>query len=415
MSATNAATRYDALIIGAGHAGAQAAISLRQVGFAGTIGLIGDEPVAPYERPALSKEYLAGDKSFDQLLIRPDEFWTENSVELVSGERAVGVDPSAKTVTFESGAIVGYGSLVWATGGVPRRIPVPGGDLEGVLAIRSKADCDRLIEALPSIRNVVVIGGGFIGLESAAVLRARGATVTVVEALDRVLARVTAEPVSRFFENEHRAHGVELLLGVGIDSIEGDDASVTGVRLSDGRVLPADRVIVGIGIVPAIEPLIAAGAEVTPHATGVLIDELCRTSLADVYCVGDCSVLRNGPGMRIESRQNAHELATTAAKAITGITDPLVLVPWFWSHQYDLRLQTIGLNVGYDQTVLRGTPEERSFSLIYLKEGEVIALDCINATKDYVQGRRLVERRARVEPNVLADTDTALKDIAAAH
>ncbi len=304
---------------------------------------------------------------------------------------------------------------MWATGGMPRRIPVPGGDLEGVLAIRSKADCDRLIEALPSIRNVVVIGGGFIGLESAAVLRARGATVTVVEALDRVLARVTAEPVSRFFESEHRAHGVELLLGVGVDSIEGDDASVTGVRLSDGQVLPADRVIVGIGIVPAIEPLIDAGAEVTPNATGVLIDELCRTSLADVYCVGDCAVLRNGPGMRIESRQNAHELATTAAKAITGITDPLVLVPWFWSHQYDLRLQTIGLNVGYDQTVLRGTPEERSFSLIYLKEGEVIALDCINATKDYVQGRRLVERRARVEPNVLADTGTALKDIAAAY
>ncbi|MGN9838307.1 NAD(P)/FAD-dependent oxidoreductase [Nonomuraea sp. H19] len=406
--------RFDCLVVGAGHAGAETAIALRQAGFEGRIGLLGDEPVPPYERPALSKEYLAGKKDFEQLLLRPPEFWTEHVVTLRLGRRVEAVDPEARTVTCDDHTTIGYGVLVWAAGGRPRAVTCPGNDLDGVRTLRNKADCDRLIAVLPQSHHFAVIGGGYVGLEAAAVLRELGKEVTIIETLDRVLARVAAEPVSRFFEAEHRSRGVDLRLGAGVAEILGRDGAVSGVRLTDDTVIRADQVIVGIGIEPAIQPLLRAGAEAASGGTGVLVDDLCRTTLADVYCVGDCAVMRSGPGVRIESRQNASEQAHTAGKAISGLPKPLRLVPWFWSHQYDLRLQTIGLSLGHDLTVLRSGPRGRSFSLFYLKNGAVIALDCINATRDYVQGRRLVETGARIDPALLADARTPLKEIAAA-
>ncbi|MFJ8112019.1 NAD(P)/FAD-dependent oxidoreductase [Streptomyces sp. NPDC096132] len=403
---------YDCLIVGAGHAGAQAAVSLRQSGFEGSVCLLGDEPVAPYERPALSKEYLAGKKEFTQLLLRPDEFWPEHEVTLSVGRRVTAVDAEAHSVTCADGTTIGYGSLVWCAGGTPRTLRCPGHDLSGIHAIRDKADCDRLIAALPHSHRIVVIGGGYVGLEAAAVLSELGKQVVVIEALDRVLSRVAAEPLSRFYEAEHRARGVELSLGTGVEEIVGRDGAVSGVRLTDGSVVAADQVIVGIGIEPVIGPLLSAGAEAAPAGLGVLVDDLCRTSLADVYAAGDCAVVRGGPGIRIESRQNASEQADTAAKAISGRPEPLRLLPLFWSNQYDLRLQTVGLSHGHDSTVLRGHPGSRSFSLVYLKDGAVAALDCVNAARDYLQGRRLVEAGTRVDPALLADAQTPLKDLA---
>lgn len=402
---------YDVLIVGAGHAGAQAAIALRQNKFAGAIGLLGDEPELPYERPPLSKEYLAGDKPFERLLIRNAAFWQERDVALLPGRSVVRVDPVGHSVTTADGEAIGYGSLIWAAGGKPRRLACTGGDLIGVHTVRTRADVDRMIAELPDVQRVAVIGGGYIGLEAAAVLAKLGRQVTVLEAQDRVLARVAGEPLSRFFEGEHRAHGVEIHLGVAVDAILGADR-VTGVQLAGGETVPAEMAIVGIGIDPAVAPLLDAGAS---GANGVAVDDRCRTSLPDIFAVGDCALHANRFAgdrlIRLESVQNANDQATVAAKTILGIEASYDAVPWFWSNQYDLKLQTVGISAGYDSTVMRGDPAARSFSLIYLRAGRVIALDCVNATKDYVQGRKLVIEAATIDPARLADPDTPLKDL----
>jgi 3-phenylpropionate/trans-cinnamate dioxygenase ferredoxin reductase subunit len=402
--------RFDILIVGAGHGGAQAAIALRQRKFEGSITILGEEPELPYERPPLSKEYLAGDKPFERLLVRPAAFWEERAVAMRTGRRVVAVDSTARTVTCEDGAAIGYGTLVWAAGGHARRLSCTGHDLAGVHSVRSRADVDRLIAELPDTRRVVVIGGGYIGLEAAAVLSKLGKQVTVLEAQDRVLARVAGEPLSRFYEAEHRAHGVDVRLGASVACIEEAAGRATGVRLDDGEVLSAEMVIVGIGIVPAVEPLLAAGAR---GGNGVAVDAHCRTSLPHVYAIGDCALHANpfadGLPIRLESVQNAHDMAATAVRAILGEPAPYHAVPWFWSNQYDLKLQTVGLSAGYDEVVIRGGPATRSFALVYLREGRVVALDCVNATRDYVQGRALVAAGAIVDPAVLADTETPLK------
>jgi 3-phenylpropionate/trans-cinnamate dioxygenase ferredoxin reductase subunit len=403
--------QYDILIVGAGHGGAQAAIALRQGKFAGSIAILGDEPELPYERPPLSKEYLAGDKSFDRILIRQPAFWGEREVTMLPGRRVVAVDPTAHRVTTDDGAEIGYGKLIWATGGQARRLSCGGHDLTGVHTVRTRADADRMIAEMPEVTNAVVIGGGFIGLEAAAVLAKFGKHVTLLEALDRVMARVAGADLSNFYQEEHRAHGVDVRLGVAVTAIEGDD-KVTGVRLADGNVVPADLVVVGIGIVPAVEPLIAAGAE---GGNGVRVDGQCRTSLPDIFAVGDCALHANrfadGAAVRLESVQNATDQATVAAKTILGEDVAYEATPWFWSNQYDLKLQTIGLSIGYDQAVVRGDPATRSFSVIHLKQGKVIALDCVNATKDYVQGRKLVETGAVIDPARLADASVPLKEM----
>jgi len=404
---------FDVVIVGAGHGGAQAAIMLRQQKFEGTIAKIGEEPEMPYERPPLSKEYFAGEKPFERMLIRPAKFWEERQITMLLGTRVSGIDAAAHRVTTTDGATIGYGKLVWATGGAPRMLPIPGGGLPGVQGVRTRADADAMKAASESAAQVVVIGGGYIGLEAAAVLSKFGKKVVLLEALPRVLARVAGEPLSRFYEAEHCAHGVDVRLNVQVTAIEGE-ARATGVRLADSEVIPADLVIVGIGIIPAVEPLLAAGAA---GGNGVSVDEYCRTSLPDIYAIGDCAAhanaFANGATIRLESVQNANDMANTAARAICGDAQPYHAVPWFWSNQYDLKLQTVGLSTGHDEVVVRGDPAQRSFSVIYLKEGRVIALDCVNAVKDYVQGRALVTGRMVLDKAALADPARPLKELAA--
>ncbi|SEK00238.1 3-phenylpropionate/trans-cinnamate dioxygenase ferredoxin reductase subunit [Sphingobium sp. AP50] len=404
--------RYDVLIVGAGHAGAQAAISLRHGGFDGSIAIFGDEPEFPYERPPLSKEYLAGEKSFEKILIRPPSYWEDQSIDLILSARIDTVNPAANIVVTADAKQYEYGHLIWATGGAPRRLNCSGHDLVGVHTVRTRADVDRLRAELEDVRTAVVIGGGYIGLESAAALRKLGKNVILLEALNRVLARVAGEPLSRFYEDEHRAHGVDIRLGIGIECIEGND-KVTGVRTITGQTIECEMVIVGIGIVPAVGPLLAAGAA---GGNGVLVDAQCRTSLPAVFAVGDCALHHNSYGqdgpIRLESIQNANDQAVIAAKSILGEAVLYNSVPWFWSNQYDLRLQTVGLSTGYDKVIIRGNPENHSFSTIYLRDGYVIALDCVNATKDYAHGRRLVTDHMRVDPELLSNTSIALKSFA---
>lgn len=409
--------QVDTLIVGGGHAGAQAAIALRQGGYEGSIAVLGREAELPYQRPPLSKDYLSGDMAWERMLIRPPAFWQDRNIALIGGRTAVSVDAAAHTLMCDDGSAYGYTNLIWATGGEPRRLMCEGADFDRVFAVRSRADADAMMAALPDVAQVVVIGGGYIGLEAAAVLTKLGKAVTLIEALPRVLARVAGEELSRFFEAEHRAHGVTLLTETGVDGIEGSDGRVSGVRLTDGRVLTADMVIVGIGIIPAVEPLIAAGAEGT--LGGVLVDATCRTSLPHIWAIGDGAAqatpfMPDGAVARIESVQNANDQANTAARDIIGDPRPHAATPWFWSNQYDLKLQTVGLSTGHDRTVLRGDPATRSFSVVYLRQGRVIALDCVNMVKDYVQGRKLVEDGAVPDLARLADAALPLKEVMAA-
>ncbi len=405
--------KYDVLIVGGGHGGAQAAIALRQAKFEGSIAIVGDEAEHPYERPPLSKDYFAGEKSFERIMIRPPAFWGERDIDMLLGKRVDAVDAGAYSVTTADGETISYGQLIWATGGSPRWLQCDGANLLGVHVVRTRTDVDAMLDGLGDIADVVIIGGGYIGLEAAAVLAKMGKKVKLLEAMDRVLARVAGEPLSRFYEAEHRAHGVDVQTGVQVIAIDGDE-KVSGVRLADDSIIPAQMVIVGIGIIPSVAPLLHAGAS---GGGGVDVDEYCRTSLPDIFAIGDCAAHANdfagGAVMRVESVQNANDMANAVAKSITGELTAYHAVPWFWSNQYDLRLQTVGLSVDYDATVLRGDPATRSFSVIYLKQGKIIALDCVNMVKDYVQGKALVVGAMQFTPEQLADTNVPLKELAA--
>jgi len=403
---------YDVLIVGAGHAGAQAALLLRQMKFEGSVALLGDERELPYERPPLSKEYMAGEKPFERILIRPENFWTERNVDMLLGKRVAKVDPQAHKVVLSDDSEIGYGKLIWATGGTPRMLSCPGSDAQRVFAVRRRDDVDAIMKILPDVGHVAVIGGGYIGLEAAAVLTKLGKKVTVLEALDRVLARVAGEPLSRFYEEDHRAHGIDLRTGAMVEALEKTDGTVSAVLLANGDRIAADMVIVGIGIIPETAPLLAAGAS---GGNGVDVDAFCRTSLPDVYAVGDCAAHANkyagGAQIRLESVQNANDQAKVAVSDIMGQPVEYDAVPWFWSNQYDLRLQTVGLSGGHDKVIVRGTPADRSFSVVYLKHGKVIALDCVNAVKDYVQGRAHVLSGAVLDQAQLADASIPLKEV----
>lgn len=403
----------DVVIVGSGHGGAQAAIALRQQGFEGSVIMLGRDNDPPYERPPLSKEYLAREKPFERILIRPPAFWEERQIALRPGVAVVSVDPEAHTLKLTDGSEIGYGKLIWAAGGNPRRLSCPGADLSGIHAVRDKADADRIMAELDNgAKRVVVVGGGYIGLEAAAVLTKLGCTVTLLEALPRVLARVAGEALSDFYTVYHREHGVNIRLEATVDRLEGENGWVRRAILADGTAIDCDMVIVGIGIVPAAGPLIAAGAA---GANGVDVDEFCRTALPDVYAIGDCaahaSPWADGAVIRVESVQNANDMASTAAKHITGTEEPYRAFPWFWSNQFDLKLQTAGLSLGHDTALVRGDPAQAKFSVIYLKEGRVIALDCVNSTKDYVQGRKLIEAKAAPDLDALVDTERPLKDL----
>ena len=404
---------YEVVIVGTGHGGAQAAIALRQNGFTGSIAMIGTDPHPPYERPPLSKDYLAGDRPFERILIRPRSFWKSKAIELLLGAEVIAVDPVTRYVNLRDGRAIGYGKLIWSAGGAPRRLSCPGGELAGVHAVRDRADVDRIMAELEGgARRVVVIGGGYVGLEAAAVLNKRNCEITLLEALDRVLARVAGKDISRFFEAEHRARGVDVRLGAAVASLKGARGAVTAVRLADDEELACDIVIVGIGISPTVEPLALAGAAVSD---GVEVDEYCRTTLPHIYAIGDCaahvSAFADGAMIRLECVQNANDMGRVVAKWICGQAEPYRATPWFWSDQYDCRVQTIGLSTGGDTSVLRGDPSTRSFSVVHLKGGRVVALDCVNAVKDYVHGRKLVEASARVRPELLADSATPLMNL----
>lgn len=402
------------VIVGAGHAGAQCAISLRQLKYAGRITLLTDEPQWPYERPPLSKDYLAGDRAFDSMLIRPAAYWRENGIDLRVSNEVVEVVPSTRAVTLSDGISVSYETLVWAAGGRARRLACDGHASMGVHSVRTRADVDALRSDGLHAKRVVIVGGGYIGLETAAILSKAGMDVVVIEALDRVLARVAGPELSAFYEAEHRAHGVEIRTRAVVERIEERGGRAVGVRLAGGEHLPADLVIVGVGIEPNVEPLVAAGAQVA--LAGILVDLGCRTSIPHVYAAGDCAthVSRwTGAEVRIESVQNAGDQASVIAKQIVGQPSEYDALPWFWSNQYDLRLQTVGLSSGHDTRVLRGDPHARSFSLVYLKRGVVVALDCVNSPRDYAFGRKLVSSRSTPDPALLADASASLKDLAA--
>lgn len=395
----------DILIIGAGQAGAQAAISLRQEGFAGSIRMVGEEADLPYERPPLSKDYLAGERTADRLLLRPPAFWAEREVEILTATRITRVE--GMVAHAEDGRSFGFGTLVWAAGGHARRLACPGAELGGVHMIRTRQDDDDLRADLRTAEQIVIVGGGYVGLEAAAVLAKAGKQVTVVEAQTRLLARVAGPEVSDFYKAAHEAHGVKILLDAQVEALEGD-TRVTAVRLADGSALAADLVIAGIGLVPSVAPLGLDAVEVDGH---------CRTTLPQVYAIGDCAAHQNryagGARIRLESVQNAVDMAKAAAAHIVhgDAARPYDACPWFWSNQYDLKLQTVGLSIGHDARVVRGDPASGNWSLVYLRAGAVVALDCINAPRDYVQGKALVERGAVIAPDLLADAQRPLKSL----
>ncbi len=406
--------RVDVLIVGSGHGGAQAAIALRQAGHAESIRIVTRDRSPPYERPPLSKEYLAGEKPFERILVRPEAFWAERGIDLLLGVRVSAIDPVAHEVELTRGERIGYRKLIWAGGGDARQLSCPGSELGGIHTVRNRSNVDALRQDLARDSNldVVVLGGGYIGLEAAAVLRKLGHEVTVIEQQDRLLARVAGEDLADFYAREHLANGVDIRTGRSLERLDGGDR-VEKAILDDGTELACDLLVAGIGIVPSVGPLIAAGAA---GSNGVDVDPYCRTSLDDIYAIGDCAAHANpyaaNAVIRLESVQNAHDMAKTAVNAIMGDKQPYDALPWFWSNQYDLKLQTVGLNLDYDTAILRGDPEERSFSVVYCREGRVIALDCVNNTRDFAHGRKLVVSGTEAPPQLLADPSVSLKELA---
>ena len=402
--------QYDVLIVGAGHAGSQVAISLRQQKFAGSIGIVGDEPELPYERPPLSKEYLAGEKPFSRLLLRSEEYWKKQKIDLILSQKVNQVNPTDKYVSMIDGTKLSYNKLVWACGGTPRKLTCPGSEFNGIHVIRNRADIDNIKSNLSEVQNIVIVGGGYIGLEAAAVLQKFDKKITIIENSNRILSRMAGSELSTFLEDTHRKNGIEIKTNQNITSFISDGDTVKAALLSSGEKLKADMIIIGIGILPSVTPLINAGAE---GENGVNVDEYCQTTLKDIFAVGDCASHKNsfagGKRIRLESVQNANDQAITAAKMIMESPKPYTATPWFWSNQYHLKLQTVGLSTGYDSTVIRGDISSDSFSVIYLKEDRVIAIDSINSTKDWIQGRNLVEAGAKVSRSKLSDTNTPLK------
>lgn len=398
------------IIIGASHAGAQLCTSLRQEGWTGEIMLIGDEPSLPYQRPPLSKGFLASNTGLEALLIRAPDFYAKQRITVREG-RVVAIDRQAQAVTLADGATLTYARLALCLGARPRALHLPGADLPGVHALRNAADALGIHAGLDGARRAVIIGAGYIGLETAASLRRLGLAVTVLETADRVLQRVTAPAVSAFYARVHREEGVVLRTGVTIAALTGEDR-VRGVQLADGEVIPADLVIVGIGVVPEIELAEAAGLAVD---NGIVIDAQARTSDPAIAAAGDCAshpCPHYGRRLRLESVPNAVEQAKVAAATLCGKNKTLAALPWFWSDQYDLKLQIAGLNAGHDAVVLRGDPETgRGFTCFYLREGRLIAADCVNRPQEFLFSKQAISLGLSPSPEQLADTVRPLQQL----
>jgi 3-phenylpropionate/trans-cinnamate dioxygenase ferredoxin reductase subunit len=394
------------VIVGAGQAGVQTAEALRAGGFEGPITLLGDEPHGPYHRPPLSKAWLAGEMDAAQLVMRAPEMLARKNIELRTGATVQRINRPEKTLLLADGSTLPYSGLVLATGATPRALPLPGADAPGVLPLRSRADAsaiaDRMAACLDKGLPIVVIGGGFIGLEVAATARKKGATVTVLEAAPRLLGRVLAPVLSDWYAELHRGHGVQLMLGAQVSAIEADATGVSGVKLADGTLLPAGLVVVGIGVSANDQLAREAGLECD---RGIVVDACGRTSDPAIVAAGDCTALRLADGslLRLESVQNATEQGKSAAAALLGQDRPFTATPWFWSDQYDKKLQMAGLSMGADTWAVRGDMGSGSFSVYHFQGPRLLAVDSVNAAKDHLQARKLLDAGVSPTPEQAGD------------
>ena len=396
-------------IIGAGQAGFQAAASLRDSGFAGRVILIGDEPVLPYQRPPLSKSYLAGQSGADDLWLRPTEFYAKHQIDLVCGDAVTAIDRGQRRLHLASGIEFSWDHLVIATGAGCRPLAVPGAELDGVLTLRTLADADALRQRLEEAREVVVVGAGFIGLEFASVALARGSLVHIIEVTRQPMGRVVSMPVSRFFTEAHIGWGADVGLGTGIARIFGAGGRVTGVETTDGRLIPADLVLICIGVIPNAGLARDAGLTVDD---GIVVDEYLVTSDPAISAIGDCANFPTpfAPArVRLESVQNAVDQGRCVADRLAGRPAPYQKVPWFWSDQGDLKLQIAGITIGHDQSVLRGDPANRSFSVFCFRGRRLIGVESVNRTADHVIARRLLAGDPLLSPEQAADESYDLR------
>jgi 3-phenylpropionate/trans-cinnamate dioxygenase ferredoxin reductase subunit len=404
---------YERIVVaGGGQAAVQAVDALRRRGFAGQLTLVGDEPWPPYQRPPLSKKYLAGSFERERLLIRPAAFFAEHAVTTHFAHRVTDIARRERHVRLDDGLVLPYDALLLATGSRPRRLIAPGSELAGVHYLRTLADADRIrAESAPKGR-LVIIGGGYIGLEVAATARERGMEVTVIEMAQRVMSRVTSPEVSAFYEAEHARRGVRICCNETVRALHGDPRTgrVRTVLTEGGGEYPADLVIAGVGVAPADELAQAAGLECE---NGIVTDVYCRTADEAIYAAGDCANHLNrqyGRHLRLESVDNAFEQGTTVALNLIGTATVHDKVPWFWSDQFDLKLIIVGVGHGYDTAILRGSPATRSFSVCYLRGGELVALDSINTPKDQMAARKLIGAHARPNIDKLVDPGVPLRD-----
>jgi 3-phenylpropionate/trans-cinnamate dioxygenase ferredoxin reductase subunit len=397
------------VIVGASHAAVQAVDTLRREGHAGPITLVGDEPHLPYNRPPLSKKYLAGELERERLWLRSAQYYQQHRVETQLGVAVTAIDRNARRLRLADGGELSYDKLLLCVGSRPRRLEVPGHELPGIHCLRTIADVDAIRADLAGARRMVVVGAGYIGLEAAACARHLGLEVTVLETAPRVLHRVVAPEVSAFYERRHAREGVTIRCNQAVTALEGD-GRVRAVLSGDER-FPADIVIIGVGILPDVTLAESAGLRC---GNGIWVDEQCLTSDPSIYAAGDCTnhpSVRYRRRVRLESVDNAVEQAKTAALNICGKPARHEHVPWFWSDQYDLKLQIAGLSEGYDQTVLRGDPDSGSFALYYFSAGELLAVDAINSMRDFMTGKKWIAERKRLDPARLADIDVDLKSL----
>ncbi len=399
------------VIVGAGHGGVQLAASLREEGYQDRIILLGDEKDPPYQRPPLSKAFMKHETPEDGVLLRGPDFYHQQKIELCLGERAIEIDRAARRLRLASGSVLEFSKLALATGGMQRQLRLDGADLDGVFSLRTMAEARVLRDWLDIAQNVVIIGAGFIGLEFAATAAAKGCKVDVIELATRPMARAVTEQTSAFFAAAHKALGVILNFETSVTALKGEGGKVKEAVLTDGRVLPADLVLIGIGLVPSDELAAAAGLE-CPN--GIKVDDKQATSDENIFAIGDAAYHFNPFGnrwMRLESVQNATDQARTLAKHLTGKPAHYEAVPWFWSDQADLKLQMVGFLDSCDKIVLRGSPEERAYSLFGFRDGKLAGVESVNKTGDHMLARRLLGENIPVSPELIADPASDLKSL----